>query len=317
MRAQARIFLRGTMAGGVMGKVALITGSDSKYFDLLWSLVRSIRHFDVAHKYDIVALDAGLDEQQKKMLRDVEVKVSEVGWGFPFITEENSAKLPQHLKCLVVRPFLPEVVPGYDYYMWLDADTWLQSDQAISAYISAAGSTDIAITPEVHYLYNHLYDLGNSARSSHYTIYEIVYGPDMARVLGVLPIFNAGVFAARANSPLWELWKNEMGEAMQRVNAINCDQVTLNRLVHNKQLLAAPLPPELNWICAARTPIWDNNHGVFMSPGLRPHRIEVMHITGAALSRVRDEVRCIQGGTVARSLLCPYPLRSDEGQPAA
>lgn len=301
----------------MMGRVALITGSDAKYFDLLWSLVRSIRHFDEDHKYDIVTLDVGLHEPQRQMLLDAGVKVVEVGWGFPFITEESGAKLPQHLKCLIVRPFLPEVIPGYEYYMWLDADTWVQSDQAISTYISAAGSTDIAITPEIHYLYEYLYDLGNASRSSHYTVYEKFYDTEKAKILSVLPIFNAGVFAARANSPLWERWKNEMSEAMQRAKAVNCDQVTLNRLLHSRQLVTAPLPPELNWICTAKAPIWNNDQGVFMTPGFRPHRIEVMHITGAALSSIRSEVRCLQGGTVARSLLCPYPLRSGGGQPAA
>ena len=300
-----------------MGKVALITGSDAKYFDLLWSLVRSIRHFDEARKCDVVALDAGLHEPQKQRLREVGVKVADVGWGFPFITEEVGAKLPQHLKCLIVRPFLPTAIPGYDYYMWLDADTWLQSDEAISAYISAANSADIAITPEIHHLYEYLYDLGNSTRSSHYTIYERVYGADIAKILAVLPILNAGVFAARADSPLWELWKEEMGNAMQRSNAVNCDQVTLNRLLHSKRLLAARLPPELNWICASQEPLWDSERGIFVTPGPRPRRIEVMHVTGAALAQDTGEVPCLQGGTVARSLLCPYPLRSDGGAPPA
>lgn len=292
-----------------MEKVALITGSDRKYFDLLWSLVRSIKHFDETRKYDVVALDAGLSESQKKMLRDAGVTVSDVGWGFPFITEDVGAKLPQHMKCLVVRPFLPVVLPGYDYYMWLDADTWLQSDDVISTYIAAARSADISITPEVHHLYDYLYDLGNATRSSHYTIYERAYGTERAQVLGVLPILNAGVFSARANSPLWELWRQEMSDVMLRANALNCDQVTLNRLLHRKQLQAARLPPELNWICTAQTPIWDKDRGIFVTPGPRPRRIEVMHVTGAALGQDRGEVPCLQGGTVPQSLLCPYPLR--------
>lgn len=219
----------------------------------------------------------------------------------------NLEKLPQHMKCLTARPFLPTMFPGYSHYMWMDADTWIQSDRVALTFLTAAEHADVAIVPELHHTFEYLYRPNDAARASHRYIYQSCYGKETGEILSMLPVHNAGVFAARAESPLWSEWSREMGDAMTRARFVNCDQASLNFLIYNQKLTAARLPAEFNWVCSSQLPHWDREEGVFVSPGALPQRIEVMHVTGAALSQKWHDIGCRQGGTIQRSLLSPFP----------
>lgn len=299
-----------------MQKRLIVTGSDEKYFRILWSFIRSIKYFEETRHIDCVVIDAGLTQDQKAKLAELHVPVAEIGWGFPFIEGDLAKSLPQRVKCLTARPFLPKLFPGYDQYLWMDADTWIQSGKALQPFIAAADTADIAIVPELHHLSDYLYDADSLPRTRHRHIYGLTYGPEIGHKLSMLPVHNAGVFAARADSPLWDKWRDEMGRAIVRSQILNCDQAALNQLIYTRSLTAARLPAEYNWVCSALAPSWDGDRGVFVSPGPLPRRIQVMHITGAALSQDLHDIPCHQGGVVSRSLLCPFPQVVLDGQPA-
>lgn len=299
-----------------MGKVAIITGADEKYFNILWSFLRSIKFFEETRNIDCYAINAGLNDRQKKKLDEIQVPAVEIGWGFSFIEGDLAKSLPQRVKCLTARPFLPDLFPGYDHYFWMDADTWIQSGKALTPFVAAADTADIAIVPELHHLNDYLYDADSLPRTRHRHIYGLVYGPEAGHRLSMLPVHNAGVFAARADSPLWGLWRDEMGKAIVRSQILNCDQAALNQLLYSRALTAARLPPEYNWVCSAIPPSWDRDRGAFVSPGPLPRRIQVMHITGAALLQELHDIPCHQGGIVSRSLLCPFPQVVLDGRPS-
>lgn len=290
-----------------MKRSLIVSGSDEKYFDILWGFVRSIRYFEETREIDCVVIDAGLSPVQKEKLADLRVTVASIGWGFPFISGDVAKSLPLRVKCLTARPHLPDFFPGYDHYLWMDADTWIQSGKALAPFVAAADTADIAIVPELHHLSSYLYDPDSLPRLRHRHIYGLAYGAEIGQRLSMLPVHNAGVFAARADSPLWERWRQEMGETIIRSQVMNCDQATLNQLLYTRRLTAARLPAEYNWVCSALAPHWDVEEGRFISPGPLPRRIEVMHITGAALNQDGHDIQCRQGGSVHRSLLCPFP----------
>ena len=50
-------------------------------------------------------------------------------------------------KAQFARPFLPRHFPGYETYLWIDADAWLQDWRAVELYVAAACGDRLAITP--------------------------------------------------------------------------------------------------------------------------------------------------------------------------
>jgi len=297
-------------------KPLIVTGSDQKYFEVLWSLLRSLKYFEESRQIDCVVIDAGLTSEQKTKLGEIGVKSAEIGWGFPFMDIFDITKLPQHTKCLTARPFLPSMFPGYSHYIWMDADAWIQSGKSVRTFLESSKDADLAIVPELHHTFEYLYRPNHASRTSHRYVYHACYGKETGDILSMLPVHNAGVFAARVESPLWSEWSREMGECIMRARFFNCDQASLNFLIYNCKLTTARLPAEFNWVCSSQVPEWDREESSFVSPGPLPRRIEVMHVTGAALSQKWYDIQCRQGGTVQRSLLSPFPQVVPNGSPA-
>lgn len=51
------------------------------------------------------------------------------------------------------RPLLPDYLPGYSNYMWIDADAWIQDASIISSYMQSLANGDAAIPPELDISY--------------------------------------------------------------------------------------------------------------------------------------------------------------------
>jgi hypothetical protein len=210
-------------------------------------------------------------------------------------------------EALTSRPFLPRQFPGYDVYLWLDADTWVQSDDAVEMLVDAAAKADVVLVPEIHFQYSYMYGTNNSTKVSHRAIYQKAYGEELGNTLTNLPVFNAGVFAAAASSPLWPLWQREMRDVINRTGMLNSDQASLNRLIVADSLSVARLPPECNWMCAGALPWWDDARNAFVSPGPLPNTIRILHVSGNILDKDTYNVERVQGGKALRSLLFPGP----------
>src|SRR5207244_3372753 len=124
--------------GGV--RLLIASGADREYFPLLRDTVLSIR----AHRPDVALgiLDLGLGGEQWDWLASrVECLVR------PACEREfpHRSQTPETFKAQVARPFLRRHFPGYDIYLWIDADAWLQDGRAIDLYVSAAGREKLAI----------------------------------------------------------------------------------------------------------------------------------------------------------------------------
>ena len=48
------------------------------------------------------------------------------------------------------KPFIPDMFPGYEGYVWIDADVWFQDENAIQDYIEAARMTGASFAFESH-----------------------------------------------------------------------------------------------------------------------------------------------------------------------
>ena len=130
----------------------IASGADNSYFPLLRDLVSSI--LAQRRDMDIGILDFGLAPEQRDWLAERVAQLVRPGWDIDFPDRERT---PEARKAQLSRPFLRRHFPGYETYLWIDADAWLQDWRAVELYLSAAGRDRIAITPEIDRAYKRHY----------------------------------------------------------------------------------------------------------------------------------------------------------------
>jgi hypothetical protein len=130
------------------GRLLIASGADREYFPLLRDTVLSIR----AQRREVAlgVLDLGLDGEQREWLSSQVEHVVRPAWDLDF---PGRAHTPDTFKAQVARPFLRRHFPGYEVYLWVDADAWLQDGRVIDLYVDAAGRDRLAITPEIDRAY--------------------------------------------------------------------------------------------------------------------------------------------------------------------
>jgi hypothetical protein len=193
-----------------------------------------------------------------------------------------------HLRALTARPFLPRYFPGYDTYLWIDADVWLQDWRGVELYVRGAQLADLAATPHTDRAYRF-----NRAIPQHsYRQFAAGYGKAVAGELAHRQHLNAGIFAAQAGSPLWSAWAAAYEEGIAASHgAMTNDQTALNVACHRGDLRLQLLPALYNWQSHLALPLWDQRAGRFCEPHLPHAALSMVHLTHTAKDRaygIRD-----------------------------
>jgi hypothetical protein len=205
------------------------------------------------------------------------------------------------LAYLGVKPRLPELFPGYDVYVWMDGDTWIQNAAGLSQILHAANLADIAMHPELDPNYY-------AARYPHdymREVYTRIYGEDEARRCVDRPMLNSGVFAARAASPVWPLWREALGDmrerAKSRADVWFSDQIPLHRLIVSGQVSVSPLRAVNNWLVGLCAPAVNLERKRLLAPTPPFEEINILHLIG------RSKVMRFQLGAGGREITFRYP----------
>jgi hypothetical protein len=279
-------------------RLLIASGADRNYFPLLRDAVLSIRALrrDVA----IGVLDLGLDEQHRDWLSTRVAHIVRPEWDLDFPGRERT---PETLKAQVARPFLRRHFPGYEIYLWIDADAWLQNGRAIDLYVSAAGHDKLAITPEIDRAYKRHY---KRPKPFGWTLawknYREAFGWRAADRLGRNPMVNCGVFALHHDAPHWEAWARLLSQVLQRTRFFFVEQVALNYAIFAEHLPVNFLPAYCNWMPGDAPPAFDATRGLFVEP-YAPHEvIGVMHLAGREQKTQVFQLNRLDGGTVETSL---------------
>lgn len=173
--------------------------------------------------------------------------------------------LPRYADAQLCRPFLPQLVRGYDCYIWLDTDAWVQAPDALPTMIRAAerAAGGILLCPEYHYGLVGKRDLRLGLLAAR-TWYEALYDdPALVELLCTQPILNSGVFALMGQSPIWAAWAEELMHLYGRDYTHDrsvlhyAEQLGLNKLLYTGHSFV-PLDPIFNYPCAGSA--------VFVSP---------------------------------------------------
>ncbi len=265
---------------------------------LLRSLIASLEPLLEKPGYELACFDIGLTDDDKRWLSVYTDKVQRPGAHFGLSASNYN---PAHLSFLA-RPFLREYFPGYDVYVWIDSDIWVQDITVIASYVAGAIKGGMAITHEEERAYRFQFELfGWTAKH-----FLLGYGPFTATYLLLRAHVNAGMFAMAAEAPQWGAWARRYERAIRRTGAlVPHDQFALNHALHAWDGLCKPtilLDPSCNWICARGAPMWDDERGLYCKPYPPYEPIKVLHLAGPA-KQIASVVKQTKGGSFTSFIL--------------
>ncbi len=321
-----------------MTSTVIVTSADANYFELLKGLVVSIRRTQ-PQPIDVVVLDCGLNESHRSWLAEMDVRTVVPGWDIPVTW------MDEWYKAIVVRPHVPKWVPGYDVYLWIDPDAWIQDWQAIEMILHAADKHGVAAVPSV----DRAYPVTTGVRPEKHTMLETtmdyflreeLFGEAVAQRLTPFPSINGGVLATRSDSPLWNHWSRRLRSAIEILERANSratgarkeTQITptkgdgdlrpiwggaeTNLLTYLAEQAALNVALYEDVRSFARLPAWCNwlcykaypkitKRGEFLEPEYPNRRLGIIHM--AAETKEGTFELLVEGGGVRTiSLRCPW-----------
>jgi len=258
-----------------MAKTIVVTGCDGAHFGLAAELLASVREAAPQRAFAVGFVHVGEEALPADIADAVDLVVA--------IADEAFAREGRQgfrLAHLGVKARLPELFPGFETYVWLDGDTWVQNAAGIDQAARCAAGADIALHPELDP--NYLAEPIPSQRSL--WLYPELYGEEEARALIATPMVNGGVFAARAASPLWAAWQGALAELRARLagrpDLYFSDQIPLHRLIAKGGLSVYPLRAVNNWMIHASRPAVDLRRKRLVAPTFPHEEINIVHLTG-------------------------------------
>ena len=267
-----------------MKKNVIISLADSNYFELLNELVDSIKRFKQSEDTAICILDGGLTDEQKKILTPKVDEIKSSEWNIKISHFKTMGK--KWLKSLITRAFLPEYFPNYEKYLWIDADAWVNSWEAVELYFKGCDDKKLSISTSADRAYGKVlrveWFFSSFARikSQNYKHAKSSgFSEKIARVVALKPHLNAGVFALEANAPHWNVWRKNLEKSLKSGKVWGSDQIALNITIHYDNLPVEILPAYCNWTHVG-TMKYDKKRKTFVEPYLPNHEIGIVHFAG-------------------------------------
>ena len=261
----------------------IVSLADSNYFDLLNELVDSIKKFPESNNIDISILDAGLLDEQKKILSTKVKQIVNAEWDIEVPGYKVGEK--EWLKSQVSRAFLPKYFPGYKKYLWIDCDAWVQDWSSIELYLKACDSGKLGITQtigpgyrimsKVKWLFGK-FAIVKSQNFKHAVSSKI--GLEKARKLAFAPHINIGVFSLEENSSCWKSWQENLKTTLSSGKIFGSEGLAINMSVYIDEVETEFLPLNCNWIASNLLPKYDEKNQIFVEPYLPNYKIGIMHL---------------------------------------
>ena len=280
-----------------MKENAIISLSDSNYFELLNEQIDSIKRFEQSKNISICILDAGLEKNQIEILLQKVDKIVKAEWDIKVPNSKIKGK--EWLKSQVSRAFLPNYFPGYKKYIWIDADAWVNSWDSIDLYLKGCENKKLAIATSADRSYGRVlraeWILGSFARikSQNYKHAKSSgFSEKIAREVALKPHLNIGVFSLESDAPHWEVWQKNLKKALSSGKIWGSEQIAMNITIYSDNLAVEILPAYCNWtlIEALR---YDEKLNTFVEPYLPNHEIGIIHLAGKNNDVIRNNKKFI------------------------
>ena len=276
-----------------MSSKAIVTLSDNNYFELLIELIDSIKNNKESKDISICVLDAGLTEEQVKILKNKVFSIKKAKWDIE--VPSRKVKDKEWLKSQVSRAFLPDYFPEFEKYLWIDCDAWVNSWEAIELYFKACNNGKLGITQsigpgyriltKVKWIFNKL-ALIKSQNYKHAK--KSGFSESTARKIAFAPHINIGVFSLEKKSKCWKLWQEILKKALSSGGVFGSEGLAINIAVYDKNAEVEFLPLTCNWIASNVLPKYDLEKNSFVEPFLPHNKIGIMHLAAGIWNDKRD-----------------------------
>ena len=295
-----------------MNKNVIVSLADSNYFELLNELIDSIKRFQESKEFDICILDAGLETNQIEILQKKVTKIKKAEWDIKVPTFKIKGR--EWLKSQVSRAFLPDYFPDYKKYLWIDADAWVNSWEAIELYIKGCENNKLAIATSADRSYGRVlraeWFFGSFARikSQNYKHAKSSgFSEKVSREVALKPHLNIGVFSLEANAPHWEIWKKNLKKALSSGKIWGSEQIAMNITIYSDNLDVEILPAYCNWTLIDALK-FDKKRNTLVEPYLPNHKIGIVHFAGKNNDTIRknknsiSKIKTLDGEVIEKNL---------------
>jgi lipopolysaccharide biosynthesis glycosyltransferase len=259
-------------------RICISLAFDTKFFQQAVECIKTIQQ-NCTHAADICVLGINLKNMQIERLSHKGVLFRTDYHHLPKYRDD----FPVHAYTQLCRPYLRELFPGYDIYMWIDADIRIFHPDAFDAFLGGALAepSSIAICQEADPLYS-IVNHPQSAYGYHTMIknrIEAVYGKKVGENLCYFNNFNTGIWAMHTQSQIWNGFQKTMGQALMYSYDHMREQDAMNIAVFYSGQEPVILPSTMNWLCSlTKPPKYDPETQRFVRPGPPQVPISVMHL---------------------------------------
>jgi len=248
------------------GDVGVVTACDANYAELAVDMIDSLRGHAELGELPVTVLDCGMRPEQVEVLRAREAVAVQA---FPWPDDVRKRwRWPETCRAHLCVERMPELVPGHEILLWIDADIWLQTPAAVVDAVAIASCRVLAIAAEA------VYNADWEPR------YRKFLGRRTAARLAGRPIFNTGIFASHIDTPFWELFRARGDASAALAPHRLSDQSPMNELLYLFDVPFLELPPSSNWVVSVSPPVWDERRGLWVSPEDQKTPISGVHLTG-------------------------------------
>lgn len=260
-----------------MSKITIVSASSDKYFHLFLELIDSIKKFKKSKNIDICLINYNLSKTNLEIAKKKVDQITEVK---KFLSTNNANPFEY------IQMFLPKYFPNYHKYIWIDSDCWVNSWSGIDMLIKASENNILAISSmgdrhcpgasiRVDWIYKN-FGLIKSQNLKH-SVKQGIPIKD-ARILGLKPHLNAGVFALNKESSFWKLWINSFKKL--KGPSYGRAQLALNYSVYMNDNKVNILPNYINCLISNGIAIYDEKKKKFLEKYYPHNEIGIVHLAG-------------------------------------
>jgi hypothetical protein len=263
----------------------IVSAADARYFECLRDLLDSIKPLAAP----VVVVDLGLSREQRAHLDAAGVSTVTFSYPLDYPARRQVETAFPGFGAMLCRPYLNEIVRGYDTLVWLDADAWAQQPAAVLELVEEARRHGMAAVPEVDRGYfkftegQHVWDVEAEGTRR-------LFGAETGARMRHVPVINSGVWAARRDSPLWSPWRRHLQDGLGRIDVIDdsnrtVEQGAFNVAIRLHGLSVRRFPATYNWLACLALPAWHGGKGVLVDPNPPHDAIRILHISTHLLGK--------------------------------
>jgi lipopolysaccharide biosynthesis glycosyltransferase len=291
-------------------KKILISSSDDKYFILLLELINSFFFHNLDKNFEFGVIDTGLTNDQIFTLKNKNIIVKQGKWDVSF--PQYKIRGREYLKNIIARAYLPDYFQGFDKYIWLDADTWINDKSTFLLLDEGCNNDKICIIPQVDRAYGKfakvewVFNFPKKIKTINFKNIKRSISSNLAKKYAMYPTLNGGVFSIGSNAKIWKSFQKNVELASRKGRIFGTDQVALIMMIHEDKISAEFLPAYVNWLCEFNLPFYDKVNDKFVEPYLPHHPVGLMHLAGLDDLRTNKEIlykiKTLDGKSIEKSL---------------